>query len=128
MKIPKTQTRKQLVKACDTELSLSVREEHPACVICGSTKNLTCGHLFSRVAFSTRWERLNVATQCAGCNLRHEYDPHKFTLWFIKLHGLEAYERLAYKHSHVSKLSDAQLRLILMEIKERRRLWEGTQT
>ena len=125
MKVPKPKkpSRKSLVAACDRELSLSVREETPYCVTCGSRENLTCGHLFSRVAYSTRWLRENVATQCAGCNRLHEFNPHVFTLWFIRTRGLGVYEWLDFKYRQPEKFTTADLRSILESIRARRQAW-----
>ena len=125
MKVPKPKkpSRKSLVAACDRELSLSVREECPQCVTCGSRENLTCGHLFSRVAYSTRWMRDNVATQCAKCNLRHEYDPGPFTIWYIKTYGLAEYESLSRIHRHPFKFDNGQLQATLDIIRARRQAW-----
>ena len=120
---PKKPSRKSLVAACDRELSLSVREENPYCVTCGSRENLTCGHLFSRVAYSTRWDYLNCATQCQGCNLRHEYDPSTFTLWYIKRYGLGQYEALAALHHKSVVFKNNELSQILNTIRARRQAW-----
>jgi 5-methylcytosine-specific restriction endonuclease McrA len=69
-------SRKGLVKKLDHVVSQIVIARDKKCVICGSTEKLGCGHLFSRVAFSTRWDLDNCYASCWPCNFRHEYDPY----------------------------------------------------
>jgi hypothetical protein len=116
----KKPSRKTLVKACDREMSLFVRERDRKCVLCGSHNNLQCGHLLSRVAYSTRWDFANCFCQCAGCNLRHEYDASTFTLWYIKKYGLKLYEDLVYKHNHTQKFTNSDLKILLALIQGKR--------
>ena len=113
-------TRKSLVRLCDKEMSLYVRGRDKMCVICGTRENLTCGHLMSRVAYSTRWLLDNCFTQCASCNLRHEYNPHPFVAWYVHMFGWDKYEALIRRHSQTSKLTSADLEAILIEIKAMR--------
>lgn len=61
---------------------------------------LTPGHLFSRVAHSTRWDLNNIFAQCGSCNLKHEYDPYPLTKYYIDKFGLEAYDALHFAYSH----------------------------
>ncbi len=96
-------TRKGLVKKVDTAFSLFIRARDKKCVTCPATTKLQCGHLFSRVSFSTRWDELNCHTQCEGCNMSHEYDPQPFTSWFIHKFGLEAYDELHAKSKKTAK-------------------------
>lgn len=74
---PKTRkiSRKGWVRKLDKLVSQIVIARDSRCIVCGTTKNLTCGHLFSRVAYSTRWDLDNVYAQCLSCNFRHESDP-----------------------------------------------------
>ena len=113
-------SRKSLVRVCDREMSLFVRERDKRCVICGSTRNLTCGHLMSRVAYSTRWSFDNCFTQCSGCNFLHEHNPHPFVAWFVHTFGWEKYEELMARHNKAVKLSNSDLQEILLNIRARR--------
>ena len=72
-------------------------------------------HLLTAAAESTRWNLYNCAVQCAGCNMRHEYDPSPMTLWFIKKYGATAYELLAAVHHKPAHYKTADL----VEIGER---------
>jgi hypothetical protein len=88
------------------------------CVLCGEkdAKLLQCGHLFSRVAYSTRWDERNLVCQCGPCNLRHELNPHILTAWFVRQFGLSVYETLLVKHKRISKLSTADLEALAEHI------------
>jgi len=101
-------------------MSLFVRERDRKCVICGKTENLQCGHLFSRVAFSTRWDLVNCHCNCSGCNLRHEFNSAPYTLWFIKKYGVNTYEKLHFRFSHTKKYTDSDLRILLIALQELR--------
>ena len=102
--------RKSLVWQLDKAFSDYIRErDGHRCVVCGSVRNLQCGHLFSRVAYSTRWSVKNAACQCSACNMRHEYDPFPLTNWFLCLYGDEGYRDLHRIHRTTVKFSDAML-------------------
>lgn len=72
-------TRKGIIRALDKIVSQIVRARDKSCIQCGTTLSLTCGHLFSRVAYSTRWDLSNCYAQCLSHNLAHEYDPYPMT-------------------------------------------------
>jgi len=88
------------------------------CVICGSTEKLGNGHLFTRTAYSTRWDLVNSNCQCWSHNYLHEYDPAPYTTWFIKKYGMNAYETLHLKFATTHKYSDAQLVELLEELQK----------
>lgn len=67
-------TRKGIIRKLDKIVSQIVIARDGKCIVCGTTQSLTCGHLFSRVAYSTRWNLENCYAQCLSCNLKHEYD------------------------------------------------------
>ena len=102
-------TRKQAVKAADKAFSEYIRKRDEYCVTCGSKDRLQCGHLFSRVAYSTRWNEHNAAAQCAACNMRHEYDPGPLTLYFLHRSGQDAYEELHSLHKSPMKFKTYQI-------------------
>jgi hypothetical protein len=96
------QSRKTVVRNADHWASLDVRLDGK-CVICGAMANkvetikytavdpwteqeivrdkvishgpIVCGHLFSRVAYSTRWDERDLYCLCSYCNIRMEDDP-----------------------------------------------------
>lgn len=103
-------TRKSLVKAADRAFSrYIIARDGGRCVQCGTAKHPTCGHLFSRIAYSTRWNPDGAACQCAGHNLRHEHDPYPFTKYFIDLHGHEWVDKLHALWNQPVKFKDYQL-------------------
>ena len=111
---PKPVSRKKLIKELDSVFSVFIRKRDKKCVQCGTTKNLTCGHLFSRVAHSTRWSEKNCHCQCTGCNMAHEYNPHKFVLWFIRKFGVTAYELLNRQYNTTAKNTNQELQLLIL--------------
>lgn len=86
------------MKACtdlaDYAFSIYVRAKEPFCVCCGSSDQLQCGHLFSRVFTSLRWEEMNAATQCARCNMNHEQHAEPFRRVMVGRHGEDAIEKM----------------------------------
>lgn len=105
----------KLKKKIDTEFSLYIRRrDNFICCTCGrqgSEKDgiMQCGHLFSRVALSTRWEPYNAACQCKGCNMRHEYDWEPMRQWFIKKYGEHIYEILYQEYKKPRKFTRNEL-------------------
>lgn len=110
----KKPSRKLLVRNLDRIFSLYIRKVYTSCVNCGTTESLTCGHLFSRIAYSTRWDELNCTTQCMSCNMRHEYDSYPLTSWFLDKYGREAYDQLHFKHRKTHKFSNADLQELIV--------------
>lgn len=114
-------SRKKIVKKLDMVFSLFVRKRDGRCVTCTNLKRLplTNGHLFSRVAFSTRWDELNCHCQCTGCNLYHEHDSGRFTTWFLRKFGQEKYELLYASYNHTAKYTSQDLMLMIKDYEAR---------
>jgi hypothetical protein len=113
-------SRKSLVRALDKAVSEYIRARDGKCVVCGSREHLQNGHLFTRVNYSTRWDigpDGNCRAQCRSCNMRHEYDPYPYMIWYIKTHGQESLDALHLRHNRVTKFSDSQLAEMLAEVK-----------
>jgi len=90
-------TFKGLMEANDEVVSLITRRREPACIVCGSTEELTNGHLFSRRHYATRFDVTpdgNCHTQCAGCNRRHQRNKDPYTFAFVRRFGSEAHARV----------------------------------
>ena len=105
--------RKKLVARLDKIFSLYIRKRDKACVICNTRENLTNGHLFSRIAYSTRWDEKNCHCNCSGCNFRHEHDASKYTLFFIRKYGLPAYEDMARQFHQTKKFTNSDLEKLI---------------
>ena len=90
--------KKMTMKVCtdlaDYAFSLYIRKKEPYCSCCGSPDQLQCGHLFSRVFTSLRWEEMNAATQCARCNMNHEHHSEPFRRVMVSRFGEEDIEKM----------------------------------
>ena len=102
-------TRKGWVRKLDALVKQIVIARDITCVCCGTSKNLTPGHLFSRVAYSTRWDLDNVYAQCVNCNFRHESDPYPLTKHAELILGEDGLEDLHYKYVHPIKFKTFEL-------------------
>lgn len=77
--------------------------------MCGSAKRVQCGHLFSRVAMSTRYSELNCHAQCASCNYRHEWQPQHYNAWFLHTYGQSAWDLLYIENQTMRKYTLTEL-------------------
>lgn len=111
-------TRKGLVRKLDAIVKQIVIARDGKCIVCGTTKNLTPGHLFSRVAYSTRWDLDNVYAQCLSCNFRHESDPYPMTNVLINIHGRGWLEDLHRKYVTPHKYTTPQLKELYETLKK----------
>lgn len=116
MKRRKTKTpRQKAIINADKWFSLFIRKRDKwTCFTCGKVGYekdgiMQAGHLFTRIAHSTRWSELNTKCQCRGCNYIHEYDPHVYIIAFIKDHSMEEYENLSTKHHTTCKWTTSEL-------------------
>lgn len=104
--------RQRVVKRLDTIVSIIVRERDKKCVQCGSPENLTNGHVFSRRAYSTRWDVSddgNCHTQCWGCNYKHGMDNYDYFTWYTKKFGQERFEQLRKEYKTIKKYNTYEL-------------------
>jgi hypothetical protein len=103
--------RKRLTAELDKVFSLYIRKrDGNRCVMCGSTHRVQCGHLFSRVAYSTRWSETNCFAQCASDNYRHEFQPQHFNAWFLHTFGQSVWDALYVLNQTTRKYSLDELR------------------
>lgn len=109
-------TRKGWVRKLDALVKEIVIKRDGKCIVCGTTKNLTPGHLFSRVAYSTRWDLDNVYAQCLSCNFRHESDPYPMTTVLINRHGRVWLEDLHRKYVTPHKYKTYELEELYNEL------------
>jgi len=107
--MPKLSTRKSLVKKLDRVFSEYIRQRDRRCVNCGTTEKLTAGHVFSRVAYSTRWDERNCFAQCWSHNFAHEYDPFPLTEHARAVLGDEGYKQLHRDYLTPRKFTDREL-------------------
>lgn len=120
--------RKRAKKAADTAFSLFIRARDGwRCVTCGETDRarLQCGHLFSSVSTSTRYDELNAHCQCGGCNVLHEHDPYPYQEWFKARYGEEAYHGLYLRSKLTVKLTAGDLLYLAEHYRAKYRAMEG---
>lgn len=109
-------TRKGLVKKLDKVVSEYVRARDKRCVTCNSTERLGCGHIFSRIAYSTRWDLENCHAQCWACNYKHEYDPYPYMQWAEQKLGKDGLEALHIRYNTPRKFKDHDLEDLIKEL------------
>lgn len=107
-------SRSGLVKKLDAVFSQYIRErDQNICFTCNKVKGpddvMTCGHLFSRVAYSTRWDEENASCQCWPCNFKHEFDFEPYRRKFVKRHGAKKYNSLYVKFKTAKKYANWEL-------------------
>lgn len=105
----KKSPRKKLVAKLDKTFSEYIRARDGKCVQCGATERLTCGHLITRSKYSVRWDSTNAFGQCSKCNLLHEYQPERFTSWFIEKYGKEKYLDLVFRSNQIVRYNNDEL-------------------
>lgn len=109
--------RKKLEKQLDNIFSLYIRErDNHTCIVCRVTNKthvIQCGHLFSRVSRSARWDEKNANAQCSGCNLRHEHDFEPYRRIWVEKYGQDEYNILYAKWSKSTKFSIGDLKYLI---------------
>jgi len=112
-------SRKGIVKKLDRIVSQIVILRDKRCVTCGSRNNLGCGHLFSRIAYSTRWDLDNCFCSCWNCNFSHEYDPYPLMTYAEKRYGKRKLENLHIKYKTAKKYRNYELEELFDLLKEK---------
>lgn len=107
--------RKKLVKELDKLTSRIVVLRDKRCITCGSMEKLGNGHLFTRQAYSTRWDLINCNAQCWGCNYKHEYDFYPYQQAFINKYGEQQYHATYRQFHKPRKFSDKELKEMVEE-------------
>lgn len=77
--------------------------------MCGSTYNVQCGHLLSRISYGTRWEEKNAWAQCSLCNFKHEHLPYAFIRFAEDKIGREGIDALQVMWNKPKHLTNAEL-------------------
>ena len=90
---------RRIVLIRDDELCVCPEPKH------GHSQNMQAGHLVTRAKKSVRWDLWNVSVQCSGCNMLHEYQPERYTRWFIEKFGSKTWLDLIERSSHIQKYS-----------------------
>ena len=118
--MPKKPSRKTLVRNLDKAVSEYIRQRDKWCVQCGTSENLTNGHIFTRKNYSTRFDISddgNCHTQCWSCNFSHTYQPYEYYKWYINKFGQKKFDKLYRRHKTVQKFKNHDLKELISEIK-----------
>lgn len=118
----KRRTSRQII---EKNLDIIVREivlaRDPACVCPSPEKGHSnieqCGHLFTRSKKSLRWDLYNTNKQCSSCNLLHEFNPHRYVVWFINRFGLCKYLELGRESEKPCLLKTYELEELFEQLK-----------
>lgn len=108
--MPRKITRRGLIKKLDSIVSKIVIAREKKCVQCGSTQNLTCGHIFSRSHYATRWNLDNCHAQCWPCNYKYKnQDTVSYFLWYQNKVGKKKVNKLYKKWKEITHFKDFEL-------------------
>jgi hypothetical protein len=105
--------RKKLVDKLDKIFSKYIRARDKRSVLSGSTENLVCSHVFSRVSYSLRWSEENCYAMTSGENYRHEFYPQYIYEWFITKYGQDKYDLLYAMWNKTTKFSNSDLQVLI---------------
>lgn len=98
---PSELARKRAKKRADEAARRYAKAKYGYCVTCGAAGEgvvLQWAHLLPGGVENTRYHKKNFAQQCAGCNLLHEHQPQRYTLWFLNRYGVDEYADLCAIH------------------------------
>jgi hypothetical protein len=121
-KIAKKDSRKKWVREADKWASLDVRLDNKCVHQSADCKgDIVCGHLFSRVAYSTRWDERNLYCLCSYHNIRQEDDP-------VVAEALLEYARSLWGDAAIEELHRLYVSAYpvkTFEIEEHAAVWKG---
>ena len=81
------------------------------CVICGSTMNLQCSHVFRRHSYTTRWDSQNAYAQCKSCHFKHHnHSEYPLQQYAAKRIGHDAMDDLWLRSKQVSHFTASYIR------------------
>lgn len=106
---------RSLIRIADRVFSIFIRRRDGRCVLCGSTSNLTCGHLIKRGKKRVRWDERNCNCLCSGCNYRDNFDHDIYVLWWINRYGLEEYKWMVVISKPLYKPTRDELNSIILK-------------
>ena len=115
--MPRTRTRKSIVRALDKIFSEYIRMRKSVngiseCYTCGKKdhwRNLQCGHFMSRKHYSTRWDETNCQVQCYACNVTRYGEQFRFGIRLNKDYGDGTAESLESQCRNIVKFSNPDL-------------------
>jgi hypothetical protein len=110
-------SRKSLIEKLDKVFSIYIRRKDAIndiaqCVTCGKKDHwskLQNGHYMSRRHYSTRWDELNCAVQCMGCNVFRAGEIYLYTKYLCSKYGDNLPDELYGKSQTIRKFDDVEL-------------------
>ena len=118
--------RTKLIEKADYEFSRYVRRTRMdktgwcKCFTCGKAyewKKIHNGHFMSRRHLNTRWDELNVAPQCAGCNTYRAGEQYIFSQNIDRIHGEGTSEEIMIRSRQTCKLDVNDIEEIWLKYK-----------
>ena len=113
------ETKRGLVDELDRLTSLIVRKTlGDCCIVCGSTEEITNGHLFSRKIHATRFDihpEGNCQPQCWRDNQAHQFNKDPYTFAFVNKYGSEAFATLRDRAYSGKRFETFELRELVDE-------------
>lgn len=113
--------RAKLVKNLDDVVREILKIREPYCVLCGSKDKLGVSHLFSRRAYTTRWDTAkdgNCHINCWPCNFRHVRDQYPYFNWYIEKFGKDKFDELRQRFNQVRPFKTHELEELYEKLKE----------
>lgn len=118
-----------LVKKLDKEFSLFIRLRDSKafgfkafkCISCGQIKpfeKADCGHYYSRVKMSTRFDEDNAHAECSACNRYRADHLDGYRENLIKKIGQPRFDVLRYRSNQTKKWSAFELESLIKYYKE----------
>jgi len=97
----------------DKVFSLFIRNRdsengYAKCFTCSkimTIKESQCGHFISRRHYATRWDEINCAAQCVGCNVYNQGNAPQFAANLEKKYGAGTIEKLLMKKKNKANLN-----------------------
>jgi len=86
--------------------SLFIRNRDKKCVLCGSIKGFSAGHLIPRGKASTCYDENNVFGLCSTCNFRDRFEPgyhDRYVAWYYVKFGAGRYINLVNKSQQLKQ-------------------------
>lgn len=100
-----------LKKKLDVLFSQFIRQRDKKCVRCGTTQNLQCSHIMSRVSLKLRWDERNALTLCYKCHLTWWHkEPLEASEWCKTVIGEINYKDLLREKHEVKQWTAEELK------------------
>jgi len=116
-------SKRELEKVLDSVFSVFIRlrvangDGYVKCFTCGAIMLWTkaqCGHYWSRINRSLRWDEENCQVQCMRCNIYMHGNYPKFGIELVRKYGVGILERLDIKSSNVSRMKNFELEVLIL--------------